>query len=352
MEKSTTATTVSTISALGLTTNATVHFSQILAAVGNLSLASAIATSTWVATVISTSQAQALAAAAIEQVGGFGVPCTAAEPFLAVPGLVMKTVVGVIYPPGFAVSIQTSMPSIFAMALAPVISSVVTLTGVMSNSSIPVKLQLSAYPLSSARRSGSFVSRRALGCDAGTEWRYTQLGMPLSFACNCPANSLCSGETTCSISPQANDSWMVIKLNTSVCATQSTQTTPAAAVIQALTSSSLPVQTSIPTPALAQSPGNDSLALVLGLGLGLGLPAALAALFMAFIKHKGGKEVPSQPIVRSSEAEGFGQAAEVAAAIQGSQPHVEEQFCKCDLVFAADSPKKERICDLDGGKGA
>ena len=60
-------------------TNVTVQFSQIFAAVGNLSLATAIATSKWVQTEISGSQAQVLAAAAIQQAGGFGVPCKAAR---------------------------------------------------------------------------------------------------------------------------------------------------------------------------------------------------------------------------------------------------------------------------------
>ena len=267
-------------------TNSSVPFSQILAAAGNMSLANAIATSKWVEAVITVSQARELAEAAIKQAGGFGVPCSVSVPLCAVPGLIMKTVPGVVYPVGFAVSIQTSAPSSADMALAPVISSVMKLTDVQSNSSFPVRIQISGFPLSPQRRLGSAVSRRASGCDAGTEWRYTKVGMPLSFACNCPANFLCSGETTCSLTPRANDAWMVVMLNSSVCAVQSTNL-----VIQVAVGSTSPlVQAVTPTPTSQPQPDSNALAIGLGVGLGLGLPAA--ALFIIFTRIKRGKEVP------------------------------------------------------------
>lgn len=330
-------------------TNVTVQFSQIFAAVGNLSLATAIATSKWVQTEISGSQAQVLAAAAIQQAGGFGVPCKAAVPFLAVPGLVMKTMEGVVYPAGFAVSIQTSMPSMLAMALAPVISSVVTLTGVVSNSSIPIKIQISAYPLFSARRSGSLLSRRDSHCDTGTEWRYTKQGMPLNFACNCPANLLCSGETTCSISPKANDSWMVIKLNSSVCATQTTQ---AMAVNPAApkTTTSLPSQISTPTPAQPKST-DDSLALGLGLGLGLGLPLALAVAFIVVKKNSSGKEAPLN-IVQQSDSARSEQAAAITATTEAPQTHAESQGLTPGLVFTDITPSEATLSELQESEAA
>ena len=255
------------INVLNSTTNtgAGVPFSEILAAAGNSTLSTAIALLKWVETVISISQAEVVAAASIKKVGGFGVACTGSVPFLAVPGFIMKTIQGVIYPVNFAVSIRTSLPTGSFFNFATTISAVTTMTEVQSNATSPVHILISGYPLSSQRRSTALFSRRASLCDEGTEWRYTKYGMPLSFACNCPANPACSGVTSCGVIPQTNDSWVVVILNTSYCsANQSNQS-------MALTSFA---QTPTPIP---PSQSNDySVQLGLGLGLGLGIPAALA----------------------------------------------------------------------------
>ena len=169
-----------------------------------------------------------------------------------------------IYPVGFAVGVKTSKYGFSNEKYASIKSAMTTFTNVSDKSGSNLKILLSGYPLSQDSRRENF-GWRASSCDPGTEWRYTKDGMPLTFACNCPTNSLCSGQTSCYVTPVAGDSWLVVAVDTSLC---STSTAP-----------------DIPTINIPSTSKDDTLlrlilGLCLGLSLGLVLLACLGYIFM------------------------------------------------------------------------
>ena len=82
-------------------------FSDMLAALGSLSSALAAEAMPWSPTTITLAESQAAVSAALAKAGGFGKPCTAAVPLLVVPGFLMVSIPGVVYPADFAVSLST-----------------------------------------------------------------------------------------------------------------------------------------------------------------------------------------------------------------------------------------------------
>ncbi len=162
---------------------------------------------------------------------------------------------GVLYPPGFALGLQTHLP---AQTTGSAVSAETVFT---TSTGLPVAL--GSFPLAGSR------TRRRAGageCAAGFEWRYARNG---AVACECPANALCGGETTCSVVPKAQEQWQVLLVPTIAC---SPQTTTAPAAILASTAGNVtPV---IITPPPVESP---PLGLILGLALGLGVPVLLGA---------------------------------------------------------------------------
>ena len=167
--------------------------------VGNTTMAQSIALTEWVPTTTTIVQAQALVANAMVQAGGYDVPCNKSVPFIAVPGLIIQTVVGAVYPKGFAIAIETIAAPAGSENLS--VSAIAKLTDVV-NSGPGVAIQMQGYSL---QQSGSARRMGSIGCKPGTEWRYTFYGSPPEYACKCKPNPLCSGATTCSIQPRAND---------------------------------------------------------------------------------------------------------------------------------------------------
>ncbi len=151
---------------------------------GNATLARNLALRNFVETTTTLEQAEALVASALSLAGGFGTPCNQSVPFLAVPGLIIQTVIGVVYPKGFAVAVKTASVPAGSANFARAVSALTQLTGV-ANSGSGVKIEMRGYA-----RQRTASTRAAAGCQAGTEWRYTLDGAPPEYACRCPANAL------------------------------------------------------------------------------------------------------------------------------------------------------------------
>ncbi len=255
-----------------------------LHAVGNLSAALTIAQSPWRATNVSADQFNLALSLALRSAGGPDVPCTAVVPFLAIPGLIISTVIGSIYPRALSIAVETSMPSahdqqiVGQLPLSPpstqvqqgngqsLVSAVALFAGVAGGSNRQVQVQLLGFPLTEERRSSS--------CMSGTEWRYKQL-IPSSDAstnCKCPANSLCSGLTSCTVIPEAGSRWAIVSVATALCIAASTV------------------------------PESD-VGLGLGLGIGLGLPAAIVASCLCYYLFRSAKGRPVIPLVLQEEEE-------------------------------------------------
>jgi hypothetical protein len=190
-------------------------------------------------------QASELLASALELAGGFDFRCNVTVPFVVVPGLIMQTVIGAVYPEGFSVAVQTISPP---ADMENAISAVTVFTDVV-NSGPDVEVEIVGYP-----QQTSASVRRKSSCAPGMEWRYSRIGAPPEEACKCPANPSCSGGTSCSFEPLAEDSWVVIAVNATFCTGVDNATT-----------------------VRSQKSPDDDFALSIGLGLGLGL------LFSAFL---------------------------------------------------------------------
>jgi hypothetical protein len=232
--------------------------------VANDTKAQTVAQSPFVETKTTLAQAEQLMAAAIAQAGGFGVPCTKSVPFIVVPGLVMQTVVGAVYPKGFTVAVQTASPP---AEMEDAISAMVRFTAV-ANSGPDVLIEIQGFPMAAA---GTAQRRGAAGCLPGKEWRYSQLGAPPQNACKCPPNPTCSGGTSCSFQPQANESWLVIAADKSLCA--------------------------------PNQPQDDNLGLGIGLGLGLGIPFVLLLSYLFISVRSSKQKTVERPEIMDSSLE-------------------------------------------------
>jgi hypothetical protein len=233
-------------------------------------------------------QAGKLVAAAMGQTGGFDVPCNVSVPFIAVPGLIMQTVKGTVYPKSFSVAVQTMLitqtvkgaaypkrSSVAVQTMAPPADmeeavSAITKFSDVTNSGPGVKIEILGFP---QQPSGNSSARRGTECMPGMEWRYARMDAPPGEACKCAPNVLCSGATSCSIEPRNEDSWLVIMVNKSLCAAIANATLKSQAV-----------------------PGHG-FAVSIGLGLGLGLlfTSFLGGLAYFVLARKTAKEVPLPP---------------------------------------------------------
>ena len=200
----------STTSYLERTVNATVNFS-----VSTLIAAD----SYWSPSSISGWQFFEALSDIIKSVGGFGFPCWQAVPFISVPGLIIDTVVGVEYPSDFFVSLNTRLPSDFETSLGYV-SCIVDLEEVQYSSNFSLLINFEAFlPVLSKRMLRKVLSKDGPSlCQNGTEWRLTVVGAPNELACSCPANMMCSGKTTCTLTPKSGDSWAVRSMPSTLCA--------------------------------------------------------------------------------------------------------------------------------------
>jgi hypothetical protein len=269
-----------------------------LQVVGNRSAAFAIAKMPWQPTNISLAQSNQALSLALKSAGGFGVPCTDSIPFLALPGLVLSTVKGTIYPKDYALAIETTRSTGQAtqstgQALVSAVTRFATVQGTSAEQ--PVNIEISGFALAQ--------QRRATACEpSGTEWRYQQLAMP-EYACRCAANTECKDETVCVGAPSSGDRWAVAAVSSNLCK-----------VTRGV-----------------ESPSDNPLALGLGLGLGLGLPFTGASAYAAykFYKVKGGKAYDSsttdQPV--TVEIVNVGQQSSSATPYQPSQTQSEVGVC-------------------------
>ena len=243
-------------------------FDRMLLVIGTKSAAMAMARMPWQAMNITLNQSSLALSLALKLTGGFGVPCTLAVPFMILPGLILSTVVGAVYPSDFALAVETSRPAVLDMQSNQVVSAITKFASVQGTRSNQVPVEITGLVPSS--------SRRASSCSSGTEWRFQRLGVYINTDCSCPANALCLGETVCKSSLNRGDRWAVVAVSQSSC-----QITG------------------------ADSSNNSPLALGVGLGLGLGLPVIACCIYAALVYKAGnGKRadtghvssVPSQRI--------------------------------------------------------
>ena len=203
----------STGSYIEQTVNATVNAND------NISLSTLMAAdSNWSPSSISEWQFFEALSLIMRSVGGFGIPCWQAVPFISVPGLIIDTVEGVKYPSDFLMSFNTRLPSDFEISLGYV-SCIVNLEEVQYSSNFSLLIQFEAsLPILSKRMLTKVLSKdgRSL-CQNGSEWRLTVVGAPDEFACSCPANMMCSGKTICTLTPKSGDSWAVRSMPNTLC---------------------------------------------------------------------------------------------------------------------------------------
>ena len=246
-------------------------FQDMLLVVGNRSAAMAKAKMPWQPSSISLDQSKQALGLALSSAGGYGVPCTASVPFLALPGLVLSTVKGTVYPKDYALSVETTRQA----QNQTLVSAVTTFAAVEGAGNKSVLVELTAYPIAQNRRSTS--------CAAGTEWRYQLLGGADYVTCKCAANTNCKDETVCEGAPSRGDKWAVAAVSTDFCA--------------------IPL-----VPRSIDTSEEKSRALGLGLGLGLGLPLTACIGFLAHKNSAAGKGKTTQ--IRTDEV-GQGATASV-----------------------------------------
>ena len=203
----------------------------------------AVANMKWVPTVVDSAVFEEALLKVLLLIGSKG---NASVALFAIPGLIIKTVIGVSYG-NFRASLSSSAPPSISDSSITAISSVVNFT-MISNA---VLIQMEGIRYTS--------SRRQVGCNPGMELRYTKIGAAPNFACNCPPNLNCTEPTTCPIVPSQGDQWLVVAVPSSLCAS----ITP------------VPVTNN-----------NDSTTLGLAVGLGLGLPICLLVLLVLFHNKK------------------------------------------------------------------
>ena len=114
-----------------------------------------------------------------------------------------------VYPPNFALAFSTSYSPSTSL------SSISTTVQFQSNASSQVSVL--AFPINTTSR------RAGQSCPLGYEWRYTKVGSPAAFACNCPANKNCSGITRCNIVPTDGEQWHVVMVPKELCNPGETQ---------------------------------------------------------------------------------------------------------------------------------
>ncbi len=221
-------------------------FEGMLQVVGSRSAAMAMARMPWQPVTISLAQSNQALASALRSAGGFGVPCTASVPFLALPGLVLSMVRGTVYPRDYAMAVEISRPAVLDVQNRTLVSAVTKFSTVQVESTEPVQVEIAGFAL--------LQNRRSTACTNGTEWRYHWLGGADYVACACAANTACKDETVCVGAPSSGDRWAVAAVPTGLCTT--------------------------PTRTTAEA--DQSLALGLGLGLGLGLPLAALLVYASF----------------------------------------------------------------------
>ena len=227
-------------------------YTPVLVEGSNFSAALGIASLPFSPQNISLAQSAQAFAAALRAAGvSYGAPCNVSVPFLAVPGLVLSTVIGAVYPPGFALALATAAPS--AADAPPGVSLVSAVTGFLAvKSSSPVPpVRLDGLALSTSTVSGRRAAP-ASSCANGIVWRYQPAGAGTAIACGCPANGLCgaAATTSCAVTPAAGARWAVGAVPLSGCMSTS-------------------------APLASNDDSQRQLALGLGLGLGLGLPLLL-----------------------------------------------------------------------------
>ena len=176
---------------------------------------------------------------------------------IAIPGFIMKTVVGVSYS-SFRAALSSSAPLSMPASNTSEVSSIVNFTLVQG--SVPVQMEGLRFS----------TSRRQAACQSGVELRYTKVGEVPEFACRCPANLDCTAPTTCSVVPSQGDQWLVVTVPNGLC--------------------------SATTPPPAGNVGSDATALGLGVGLGLGVPICLLILMVFYYSSK-----PPKPGARYDE---------------------------------------------------
>ena len=264
--------------------------SALLASIANTTTANAAENQPWVQSNVSLMQSKSAVQWALSKAGGTGALCTASVPLLAIPGFQLISLPGVIYPSGFAVAVQTanSATSAANSQNAAIVSPVASFSNVA-----PSYVNVTVYVIASSTP----YPPTAPGCSAGTEWRYLQLGASLTTACNCPANSQCSGPTYCPIAPAAGAQWAVAAVPTSLCAAQA-------------------------------SSGPSALALGLGIGLGLGLPFLCA---VAACGYFCGRKPPPPPLPPSKPAPPSTAVRALFACMRGSSC----LWCACANVALA-----------------
>jgi hypothetical protein len=118
------------------------------------------------------------------------------------------------------------------------VSAHVSLQTVTSNQNFShVTVRLDIYPtelnISGRRQTGT--------CKDGVEWRLARVGDPDSAICSCPPNSICSGPSSCSISPLSGDVWYAKEISVNLC---SSTLTPTAAVATTVATTTPRPQTS------------------------------------------------------------------------------------------------------------
>ncbi len=233
-----------------------------------------IAQSPWSESLMTLEQSSELLASALELAGGFDFRCNVSVPFVVVPGLIMQTVIGAVYPEGFSVAVQTiSPPADMKNAI-----SAVTLFTAVTNSGPDVEIEIVGYP----QQTGTSVRRKS-ACKPDMEWRYSRIGAPPEDACKCPANPSCSGGTSCSFEPLAEDSWVVIAVNATFCTGVENATT-----------------------VRPQKSPDDGFALSIGLGLGLGLLfSALLGTMTYYVLMRRSPELPKAAPTHSEQEKGI-----------------------------------------------
>ena len=254
-----------------------------MSAVGNSSRSLEIAMGPFQQAYISADQFNQLWTAALPLVTEAG-----EIPFLAVPGMILSTVPGFPYGPGFSMELHTRQALSAGVAFAAVV--------IDNVSASPPTVRLMQFPLPGMRRGWCPA--------AGTDWHITLANSTAQFACNCAAAAGCGGAgVSCDLMPAAGNEWLPAAVESSVC-----------------------------------SPPAQLLHLGLGLGIGLALPTLVLA--VAAVRHavlyRRGPPRPGQRRRRKPEQDPMPAAAMQRPA--GAEP---------EGVAEAGSPGSEVSADMD-----